>query len=190
MFNEEDEETIEEKRRKETKEAREESKGTRTFDLSKRGTRVYRKILSGEDGSVNDARDEEGVAEEGKRSIPRDRESAFGRGGWARAHIRITFPCMKDGGRRMRIGMVEPGRAEGRQWRAGRNVQFFTMRQVSPDTIAEKKSRGGRSGGTEREWDRALGVFCAWPSKFCASATRAKGVAKQMVAVSVLKMRF
>lgn len=37
-----------------------------------------------------------------------------------------------------------------------------------------RKKRGGR--------ERTLGVFCAWSSRFCASAARAKEVAKQMAA--------
>lgn len=44
-----------------------------------------------------------------------------------------------------------------------------------------------RSGRIKRERERGIGAFCAWPSKFCASATRAKGVVKQMVAASALK---
>lgn len=53
-------------------------KGDKRRGPSKRGARGYRKILFGdEDGSANDARDEEGVAEEGSE-VPRDRESAFG----------------------------------------------------------------------------------------------------------------
>ncbi|EGI66018.1 hypothetical protein G5I_05409 [Acromyrmex echinatior] len=50
----------------------------------------------------------------------------------------------------------------------------------------EKTKRGGRNRG---EWARTLGVFCAWPSRFCASATRAKEVAKQMAAMLVFKMQ-
>ncbi|KYQ49792.1 hypothetical protein ALC60_11140, partial [Trachymyrmex zeteki] len=50
----------------------------------------------------------------------------------------------------------------------------------------EKTKRGGRNRG---ERDRTLGVFCAWLSRFCASATRAKEVAKQMAAMLVLKTR-
>ncbi|KYN34678.1 hypothetical protein ALC56_11167 [Trachymyrmex septentrionalis] len=50
----------------------------------------------------------------------------------------------------------------------------------------EKTKRGGRN---REERDRTLGVFCAWPSRFCASATRAKEVAKQMAATLVFKTR-
>lgn len=58
--------------KKETKKHEEKKKRT------VKGARGYRKTLFGdEDGSANDARDEEGVTEEGSE-VPRDRESAFG----------------------------------------------------------------------------------------------------------------
>lgn len=50
----------------------------------------------------------------------------------------------------------------------------------------ERRRRGKKQGERETEF---LRVFCAWPSKFCASATRAKGIAKQMVAATALKAR-
>jgi len=64
---------VEEKRKKRQRSTRRKGRGS-----SKRGARGYRKTLFGDkDGSANDARDEEGVAEEGSE-VPRDRESAFG----------------------------------------------------------------------------------------------------------------
>lgn len=48
----------------------------------------------------------------------------------------------------------------------------------------EKTKREGRNRGEEKR-DRTLGVFCAWPSRFCASATRAREVAKQMAATDL-----
>jgi len=43
----------------------------------------------------------------------------------------------------------------------------------------KKRKKGGRNRREEKR-DRTLEVFCAWPSRFYASATRAKEVAKQM----------
>lgn len=64
---------VEKERKKGDKEAR----GEKEEDRQRR-TRISKDSFFGdEDGSANDARDEEGVAEEGSE-VPRDRESAFG----------------------------------------------------------------------------------------------------------------
>lgn len=61
------------------KERKKGDKGARGEKEEDRQRRTISKdsLFGDEDGSTNDARDEEGVAEEGSE-VPRDRESAFG----------------------------------------------------------------------------------------------------------------